>query len=404
MDPFTILTDNSFTMFYNKTLVTATNGHRNWTKIVDAVRAKDWDAAYTLINQVDAVRAYAETSPAAVEAGIEIRGNSIYFDGTPLNGALVERILRMREEEFDFEPMLELLKNIQANPSYRAREQLYSFLESNQLPITPDGCFMAYKSIRDDWKDIYTGTIDNSVGQKVTMNRFAVDDDPNRTCSAGLHVCSLEYLKSYRGQRLVAVKVNPADVVSVPTDYNNSKMRVCAYEVIEELPIELIAGDEDYWDEVVVGYDNNDDDDDDTDDEPDSEYADGYDFHDDPLVLMWFKIFDERGGAPATLFHGVEGSRTLPLSRWLQASIKEVSDGGTRYMSGFHILKSFDTALDYLKYFKNIEDKVIVEVRVSIIRPKFHARSQVFLAERLFIPKSAWQNRVYYKARDLLAA
>jgi len=30
----------------------------------------------------------------------------------------------------------------------------------------------------------------------------------------------------------VLVKVNPKDVVSVPVDYNNTKMRVCRYEVI----------------------------------------------------------------------------------------------------------------------------------------------------------------------------
>jgi hypothetical protein len=30
-------------------------------------------------------------------------------------------------------------------------------------------------------------------------------------------------------------KVNPKNVVSIPADYNNSKMRVCEYEVIDEL-------------------------------------------------------------------------------------------------------------------------------------------------------------------------
>jgi len=31
------------------------------------------------------------------------------------------------------------------------------------------------------------------------------------------------------------VKVNPKDVVSVPYDYNYSKMRVCEYEVLREV-------------------------------------------------------------------------------------------------------------------------------------------------------------------------
>ena len=33
------------------------------------------------------------------------------------------------------------------------------------------------------------------------------------------------------------VKINPRDVVSIPTDYNNSKGRACRYEVIGELGV-----------------------------------------------------------------------------------------------------------------------------------------------------------------------
>jgi hypothetical protein len=30
------------------------------------------------------------------------------------------------------------------------------------------------------------------------------------------------------------VKINPADVVAIPTDYNNQKGRCCRYEVVDE--------------------------------------------------------------------------------------------------------------------------------------------------------------------------
>ena len=33
------------------------------------------------------------------------------------------------------------------------------------------------------------------------------------------------------------LKINPADVVSIPTDYNASKGRACRYEVIGELGV-----------------------------------------------------------------------------------------------------------------------------------------------------------------------
>ena len=38
--------------------------------------------------------------------------------------------------------------------------------------------------------------------------------------------------------RTMILKINPADVVSIPTDYNNSKGRTCRYEVIGELGVD----------------------------------------------------------------------------------------------------------------------------------------------------------------------
>jgi hypothetical protein len=126
-----------------------------------------------------------------------------------------------------------------SNPSKRAVEELYGFLEKGNLPLTPDGYFLAYKKVRADFRDCHTGTMDNSVGQTVEMERNAVDDDQNRTCSTGLHFCSKEYLSHFGGHdsRTVILKINPRDVVSIPTDYNNAKGRACRYEVIGELGV-----------------------------------------------------------------------------------------------------------------------------------------------------------------------
>ena len=80
--------------------------------------------------------------------------------------------------------------------------------------------------------------MDNSVGKIVEMERNEVDDDKDRTCSTGLHFCSESYLNSFGGERTVIVKINPRDVVSIPSDYNDSKGRACRYEVIGELGVD----------------------------------------------------------------------------------------------------------------------------------------------------------------------
>jgi hypothetical protein len=113
--------------------------------------------------------------------------------------------------------------------------ELYGFLEKNNLPITPDGHFLAYKKVRQNYLDVHSGTMDNSVGKVVEMERFKVDDKAENTCSSGLHFCSQSYLNHFGGERVVIVKINPKDVVSIPTDYDFSKGRACRYEVIGEV-------------------------------------------------------------------------------------------------------------------------------------------------------------------------
>jgi hypothetical protein len=134
--------------------------------------------------------------------------------------------------------MVKFTENLLENPSRRAVTELYLFLEKGNLPITSDGHFLAYKKVRDDYLDVYSGTIDNSVGQVVEMERNRVDDDKNNTCSYGLHFCSKDYLQSFSGDRIVILKINPRDVVSIPTDYAFTKGRTCRYEVIGEVEIE----------------------------------------------------------------------------------------------------------------------------------------------------------------------
>jgi hypothetical protein len=121
-------------------------------------------------------------------------------------------------------------------------ESLFDWIQANKLTITDDGCFIGYRAVRKDFKDKYSGTFDNSVGQVVSMDRSKVTLDRDRTCAAGLHVANFEYARNSYGSPgdiIVAVKVNPADVVSVPYDYSCAKMRVCRYTVMEVVENEL---------------------------------------------------------------------------------------------------------------------------------------------------------------------
>ncbi len=167
---------------------------------------------------------------------VTIADGIVYFNNEPLHMSLADRMVQMLAEGFDLVPMARFLENLMANPSRTAVQELYSFLEKGNMPITPDGHFMAYKAVRADFKDIHSGTFDNSIGCICEMPRNQVDDNRDRTCSSGLHFCSFEYLPHFANANghVMLVKINPADVVSIPADYNDTKGRCSRYEVVAE--------------------------------------------------------------------------------------------------------------------------------------------------------------------------
>lgn len=209
--------------------------HMTYSKVVEAIKSGLWDTVKELINPTKVLVNYSR-------GNLSIVDGEMFWKGKPFHNSLATRIVSMLEEGFDITPMVNFMNNLMHNPSKRAVDELYGFLENNSLPITPDGCFLAYKRVRGDYKDCHTGTMDNSVGRVVEMDRNEVDDNRDNTCSAGLHFCSHSYLQSFSGERTVIVKIDPRDVVSIPSDYNNAKGRTCRYEVIGE--VERDAKDE----------------------------------------------------------------------------------------------------------------------------------------------------------------
>ena len=228
--PFIIQGNNVVVVIGNKSH-TISKTHITYQKVLDAIKAEDWETVKDVIEPKKVVLNYGA-------GNVSIQGETLFWKGEELNTGLARRMIQMLQEGFPVEPMVNFMENLYNNPSKRSVTELYGFLEKNNLPITPDGHFLAYKKVRDNFFDVHSGTMDNSVGRVVEMERNKVDDNKDQTCSTGLHFCGMSYLSQFGGERTVIVKINPRDVVSIPTDYNESKGRACRYEVIGELGVE----------------------------------------------------------------------------------------------------------------------------------------------------------------------
>ena len=261
--------------------------HTNYKLILEALPTATEDELLELIDIEKAVVTFSQGQ-------VSIQNGKVMFEGEEVHGSISKRIIEFMSKGLPFEPLVKFLENLMENPSMQSQQELYDFLEHENLPVTEDGCFLAYKAVNKDFKDKWRGTFDNSVGQVCTMRRAKVDDNRGRGCSAGLHAGALNYVANYGSvdneDRIIIVKINPEDVVSVPSDCNCEKLRTCKYEVVGlyqgELPKPLYKAefeadsyvdeeeyssvydeyDEDYWDQFE----------DDDDSDPSQDFFDKY--------------------------------------------------------------------------------------------------------------------------------
>jgi len=224
-----LITDQNITVNYDGQthIVSRTDALAN--KLIDALKVKDLDAIPLLVSTAKRVEDFGN-------GNFVVKDGQIFVNGVLATKHLGDKIIKFSNEGLPYEPLVKFAENLQKNPSFRAVNELFSFLEKNDHPITENGCFIAYKKVRPDFLDIYTGTIDNSVGNTVEMPRNQVNEDPTQTCSHGLHVANWDYASNFYwsgiDSKMLEVEVNPADVVAVPIDYNHAKMRVCKYVVL----------------------------------------------------------------------------------------------------------------------------------------------------------------------------
>lgn len=231
--PYT-LTDTTLTVVLDCVPHVIPSSHPNFKAVCSSIIANDnEDVIRRLIDIPSAIEEF-------MQGNVKISNRVVYYKGTELNNYLAQHILRFMEANDPalVKPLVAFLDNVMENPSYRAVQGLFEWVQKSSLPITSDGYLLGWKIVGPDYKDLRTRRIDNSPGSIIELDRNLCDEDPDRTCSAGLHFCSYNYLPHYgtaSGNRIVIVKINPRDVVAFPRDYNTSKGRCCRYEVVGEV-------------------------------------------------------------------------------------------------------------------------------------------------------------------------
>lgn len=262
------LTNNSITVVLNNKVYTVSNGQPHWEPVLDAIRNNDKV-------KLHAVLSVANTLVTFTEGNVTIKDNQVFYRNVPLDNYVVEKVLEFSKNKLPLQPILRFINNLMKNPSRRAVQELYKFLEHKNMPITPDGNFLAYKGVQSDYYSqtagsiivikgkVQDGKIYNGIGEEIEVERNGVCDDKNLGCSSGLHAGSVSYATNFGyGGRVVIVEINPADVVSVPDDCSCQKLRACRYKVVGEYEVPLDHNyNNSYSQEDWIDEDDNDDND-----------------------------------------------------------------------------------------------------------------------------------------------
>lgn len=276
--------------FYKGKVYTAAPSHPNFSEIVAALEEGTIKDPRDIVELFDTAGSLAKGFARARNLTRRIAGKEdlrdvaerikvtshgqVLFDGKEIHGAISDTVLAYyRQGHRDFLPLIRFLDRVLKNPSEHSRENLYEWMKHLSFEIDDDGMIRAYKAVRiiEDWATIFVteeegeepeeqwlttrslvskthgrgrvngeevhGALANDPGNVVEMDRSEVEWNPAVSCSRGLHVGTVSYAKGFRGgaDALIEVKINPVDVISVPTDAYAEKMRVCKYEVVREV-------------------------------------------------------------------------------------------------------------------------------------------------------------------------
>lgn len=213
--------------------------------------------------------------PIADFGGVDmsIESGELLYRGQPYHRQLGEEILKQIEKGYDPAPLLRFLEKCENNPNRGSVDQLFSWMGNVGLAMADDGDLLGFKYVTycnpescDEklrelakrgikYTDDYSKKFNYNVGETPAMPRQKVQYDPSQGCSWGLHVGTLSYVKGH--DHILLVKVNPADVVSVPTDCSHQKLRACRFYIIQEFDPKSELFDDNGFSEPVVNSNGN---------------------------------------------------------------------------------------------------------------------------------------------------
>ena len=224
------ITRDAITVVHEGEAVTVTSKEPTHADLLKALLAEDWDQAVYFLSLNNII-------VDMTDGDVAIEDGCVLYQGFEVHSTVAREILKLVEEGQNVTPLMRFLARVENNPLISARNETFDFLQAHGFHIDEDGYIIAYKSVRENYTDHHSGEMDNSVGATVTEDRARCSTDRNVACAPGLHFATWGYANTFGGNsaRIMVVRVDPADITSIPKDHSNQKARAWRYVIVSEI-------------------------------------------------------------------------------------------------------------------------------------------------------------------------
>lgn len=240
-----MISDKSISVMVDQRFRTLPRSHPNAEALINAITDGAGEDVIRDLVSVSRFVSLATFGALSLVQDPETGQMTVHHHGVTVRMTIAQRIIDAFQTGAPYEHLLAFLANIKLNPRTDVAEEIYDWVENSELPITDDGCLLAVKLVRGDYRSFHDSTFMNEVGTWVEEKD--VDNNRYNTCSRGLHFCSPGYLPEFASMngtgrssgevdnRVLILKVNPRDVAAIPTDYSFQKGRASGYWIVGEM-------------------------------------------------------------------------------------------------------------------------------------------------------------------------
>ena len=181
MTDFTLVKDSqgsSLLITLNNGEVLAVPGtHVRFSDVVDYLLETEDDLNEDYIRDLTDIVGQAGTALTSLSDRVKVSGNTLLYDGDPIDSSLSRHILRLVSEgdAVGWKSLVNFLEKVQQNPVEHSRENLYSWIADRDFTLLPNGDLILYKGVSVDDEGRFW-----SINYRGRRRRLRPDSEPAR--------------------------------------------------------------------------------------------------------------------------------------------------------------------------------------------------------------------------------